>query len=77
VTAFTCFHECGIGGGSKYGVVGHMPLITLDGVNVLDNTTYMQPRVGHDRASVGYYTSQLANGVNVELSAWQHAGFLQ
>ncbi|CAL5867506.1 uncharacterized protein PFLUO_LOCUS1725 [Penicillium psychrofluorescens] len=77
VTAFTCFHECGVGGGSKYGVVGHMPLTTLDGVNVLDNTTYMQPRVGHDRASVGYYASQLANGANVELSASQHAGFFQ
>ncbi|UKZ82789.1 hypothetical protein TrVFT333_010587 [Trichoderma virens FT-333] len=52
VTAFTCFHECGIGGASKYGVVGHMPLTTLSGVNVLDNATYQQPRIAMDRASV-------------------------
>lgn len=77
VTAFTCFHECGIGGASKYGVVGHMPLTTLVGVNVLDNTTYQQPRVSMDRASVGYYRSDLANGVTVELTASNHAGFFQ
>ncbi|PTB41856.1 glycoside hydrolase family 92 protein [Trichoderma asperellum CBS 433.97] len=77
VTAFTCFHECGIGGASKYGVVGHMPLTTLSGVNVLDNTTYQQPRVSVDRASVGYYRSDLANGVTVELTASQHAGLFQ
>ncbi|KAL6883182.1 glycoside hydrolase family 92 protein [Trichoderma longibrachiatum] len=76
VTAFTCFHECGIGGASKYGVVGHMPLTTLSGVNVLDNATYQQPRVGMDRASVGYYRSDLANGVKVELTASNHAGFI-
>ena len=77
MTAFTCFHECGIGGASKYGVVGHMPLTTLDGVNVLDNSTYMQSRVGKDTASVGYYHSQLKNGVSIELAASRHVGFLQ
>ncbi|KAK0757506.1 hypothetical protein N5P37_010233 [Trichoderma harzianum] len=77
VTGFTCFHECGIGGASKYGVVGHMPLTTLSGVNVLDNATYQQPRVTMDRASVGYYRSDLANGVKVELAASDHAGFIQ
>ncbi|KAF2098315.1 glycoside hydrolase family 92 protein [Rhizodiscina lignyota] len=77
VTAFTCFHECGIGGGSKYGVVGHMPLLTLEGVNVLDNMTYMQPRKGMDRASVGYYRSDFKNGITTELAASRHAGFIQ
>lgn len=54
-----------------------MPLTNLDGVNVLDNTTYMQPRISHDQASVGYYKSNLANGVTVELAASRHAGFIQ
>lgn len=53
-----------------------MPLTTLSGVNVLDNATYQQPRVGMDRASVGYYRSDLANGVKVELTASNHAGFI-
>jgi hypothetical protein len=77
VTAFTCFHESGIGGAPKYGVVPQMPLTTLEGVNVLDNLTYMQPRVQQDFASVGYYRSKLQNGVEVELSASRHSGILQ
>ncbi|RFU78337.1 glycosyl hydrolase [Trichoderma arundinaceum] len=48
-----------------------------NGVNVLDNATYQQPRVAMDRASVGYYRSDLANGVKVELAASNHAGFFQ
>jgi putative alpha-1,2-mannosidase len=54
-----------------------MPLATLKGVNVLDNFTYMQERVGLDIASVGYYKTVLANGVTVELSATAHTGIVQ
>jgi putative alpha-1,2-mannosidase len=54
-----------------------MPLTTLKGVNVLDNLTYMQPRVVKDFASVGYYRSHLQNSVEVELSASRHSGILQ
>jgi putative alpha-1,2-mannosidase len=77
VTAFTMLHESGIGGAPKYGVVPQMPLTTLEGVNVLDNLTYMQPRAVKDFASVGYYRSHLQNGVQVELSASRHSGILQ
>ena len=51
-----------------------MPLTSLEGVNVLDNLTYMQPRIGNDTASIGYYKTSLANGVGVKLTASQHAG---
>lgn len=77
VTAFSLTHVSGTGGGPVYGVVSQMPLATLDGVNVLDNLTYMQPRSGEDQASPGYYRSAFQNGIEVELSATRHAGFLQ
>lgn len=54
-----------------------MPLTTLDGVNVLDNLTYMQPRTVNDTTSVGYYKTNLASGVVAEISASQHAGIVQ
>ena len=77
VTGFSFLHESGIGGAPKYGVVAQMPLTILEGVNILDNLTYMQPRVQQDFASVGYYRSDLQNGVEVELAASRHAGILQ
>jgi predicted alpha-1,2-mannosidase len=77
VTAFSLTHVSGTGGGPVYGVVSQMPLATLDGVNVLDNLTYMQPRSEKDQASVGYYRSTLQNGIDVELTATHHVGFLQ
>jgi putative alpha-1,2-mannosidase len=69
-------HESGTGGFPKYGIVGQMPLTTLDGVNVLDNTTYWQPRRGNDSASVGYFRTSLQNGVTAGLSASRHAGIM-
>lgn len=79
VTAFSLTHVSGTGGGPVYGVVSQMPLATLEGVNVLDNLTYMQPRMANDSdiASVGYYKSTFFNGIVTELSATHHAGFLQ
>lgn len=53
-----------------------MPLTTLDGVNLMDNLTYMQPRVGNDSASIGRYTTNLANGVTVDFTASMHAGLI-
>lgn len=39
-------HESGTGGAPKYGIIPQMPLTgRLEGVNVLDNRTYCQPRV--------------------------------
>ena len=77
VTAFTMLHESGTGGAPKYGLVPQMPLTTLEGVNVLDNLTYMQPRDGNDTASVGYYKTNLASGVTAELTASHHAGLFK
>jgi predicted alpha-1,2-mannosidase len=55
-----------------------MPLTNIGGdVNILDNTTYWQKRVGNDTAKVGYYATQLENDVGVELSATRHAGIMQ
>lgn len=68
-------HESGIGGAPKYGVIPQMPLTSLAGVNVLDNLTYMQPRIANDTATV--YRTHLQNGVVAEISASQHAGIMQ
>jgi hypothetical protein len=54
-----------------------MPLSTLEGVNVLDNFTYMQERTTLDVANIGYYKTELANGVSAELSATNHVGIVQ
>ena len=76
VTAITLLHESGTGGAPKYGIIPQMPLTTLEGINVLDNLTYMQPRIGNDSASIGYYKTDLQNGVTVELGASMHAGLI-
>ncbi|KAM5475467.1 hypothetical protein MauCBS54593_001156 [Microsporum audouinii] len=77
VSAISFLHESGTGGAPKYGVISQMPLSTLEGVNVADNKTYSQPRVGKDFASVGYYKTKLQNGITAEMSATDHAGILQ
>ncbi|RAL10842.1 uncharacterized protein BO97DRAFT_444331 [Aspergillus homomorphus CBS 101889] len=78
VTAITMMHESGTGGAPKYGIIPQMPLTSIaPPVNLLDNLTYSQPRVGNDTASVGYFATNLQNGVRVELSASRHAGIMQ
>jgi putative alpha-1,2-mannosidase len=77
VTAITMLHESGTGGAPTYGLVPQMPLTSLDGVNLMDNLTYMQPRTVLDEALVGYYKTTLANGVSAEMSATHHAGILK
>lgn len=55
-----------------------MPLTDVSRpVNLLDNTTYFQRRVGDETAKLGYYRSQLENGVTIELSAARHSGIMQ
>ncbi|GFF50725.1 uncharacterized glycosidase Rv0584 [Aspergillus udagawae] len=77
VTAITMMHESGTGGSPKYGLIAQMPLTSVSPpVNILDNLTYSQPRVGQDTVSVGYFKTQLQNGVQVELSASSHAGLV-
>ena len=71
-------HVSGTGAYPKYGVIPQMPLTTIAApVNVLDNTTYWQERVGTDSSSVGYYKTQLKNDVAIELSATHHTGIMQ
>ena len=77
VTGISMMHESGTGGAPKYGLVPQMPLTTVDApVNLLDNRTYWQDRVGDDTARVGYYSTRLESGVGVELSASRHAGIM-
>jgi putative alpha-1,2-mannosidase len=70
-------HESGTGGAPTYGLIPQMPLTSLQGVNLLDNITYMQPRTVADVASIGYYKTQLHNGVTAEMSASMHAGIMR
>ncbi|KAL4765477.1 uncharacterized protein BDW70DRAFT_155962 [Aspergillus foveolatus] len=78
VTAITMMHESGTGGAPKYGIIPQMPLTHIDPpVNILDNLTYSQPRVGQDTASVGYFKTQLQNGVQIEISGSRHAGVIE
>jgi putative alpha-1,2-mannosidase len=71
------FHESRMGGAPKYSVIPQKSLANLVGVNVLDNLTYMQPRIGNDTATVGYYKTHLRNGVVAEIPASQRAGIIQ
>ncbi|KAL3463002.1 glycosyl hydrolase family 92-domain-containing protein [Aspergillus heterothallicus] len=78
VTAITMMHESGTGGAPKYGIIPQMPLTSINPpVNILDNLTYSQPRIGQDTASVGYFKTQLQNGVQIQLSASRHAGIIE
>ncbi|KAG4438563.1 hypothetical protein IFR05_005938 [Cadophora sp. M221] len=78
VTAISMMHEPGTGGFPKYGILPQMPLTTVEApVNLLDNQTYWQARVGNDIGSLGYFKTQLENGITVELSAARHAGIMQ
>lgn len=71
IWGFSLMHESGTGGAPKYGVVSQMPVVG----EVFDPLVDLsQPRAFPDVASVGYYRSSLANGVNVELGATEHAG---
>jgi putative alpha-1,2-mannosidase len=78
VTAISMMHESGTGGFPKYGIIPQMPLTSIAApVNLLDNTTYWQNRVGDDVASVGYFKTKLENGVSVEVGGARHSGFMQ
>ena len=78
VTAISMLHESGTGGFPKYGVVPQMPLTDVSPpVNLLDNTTYFQRRIGNDTAKLGYFKTQLENGVTIELSSARHSGIMQ
>ncbi|KAI1678783.1 Alpha-mannosidase [Pyrenophora tritici-repentis] len=78
VTAVSMIHVSGTGGCPKYGVISQMPLTTTSApVDILNNRTYWQHRVGNDTARVGYFKTDLESGVRVELSGTAHAGILQ
>lgn len=77
VTGISLLHVSGTGGAPTYGLIPQMPLTTLENVNLFDNLTYMQPRVVKDEAQVGYYKTQLQNGVTAEISASMHAGIMK
>lgn len=78
VTGISMMHESGTGGPAKYGIISQMPLTTVDApVNLLDNRTYWQERVGNDSASVGYFGTKLENGVSVQIGGARHSGIIQ
>jgi putative alpha-1,2-mannosidase len=55
-----------------------MPLTTTAApVDILNNRTYWQHRVGNESASPGYFMTNLESGVTIELSGTAHAGIMQ
>ena len=75
VTGISLLHVSGTGGGPKYGFPSQIPLTAIDGdVNILDNRTYCQTRVGDDFASAGYFRTQFESGVSTKLAASRHTG---
>ncbi|EME46957.1 glycoside hydrolase family 92 protein [Dothistroma septosporum NZE10] len=78
VTGVSIMHESGTGGPPKYGIISQMPLTIMDSpINILDNTTYWQERVGNDSASVGYFQTKLKNEVTVQIAGARHSGIIQ
>lgn len=71
IWGFSMIHESGTGGAPKYGVVSQMPVVGNVSNPLADLS---QARAAPDQGSVGYYRTQLANGVMVELAASERAG---
>ncbi|KAK5136210.1 hypothetical protein LTR08_003817 [Meristemomyces frigidus] len=74
IWGFSMMHESGTGGAPKYGVVSQMPAVGTVPSPLVD---LGQNRSVDDTAEVGYYRSSLANDVNVELAATEHAAMYQ
>ncbi|OTB05472.1 glycoside hydrolase family 92 protein [Hypoxylon sp. CI-4A] len=68
---FSLLHESGTGGAPKYGVVSQMPA-----PGTIDNPLSDQSanRSTDDESRLGYYKSNLDNGITVELGATSKAG---
>ncbi|KAL7628100.1 hypothetical protein AAE478_002297 [Parahypoxylon ruwenzoriense] len=68
---FSLLHESGTGGAPKYGVVAQMPVL-----GAIDNPLTDQGvnRSKADEIRLGYYKSNLFNGITVEMSASGKAG---
>lgn len=64
----------GTGGAPKYGVVNQMPVKGTVPNPLVD---LGQNRSSDDTGEVGYYRSSLANGINIEVAATEHAGMYQ
>jgi putative alpha-1,2-mannosidase len=78
VTGVSMLHVSGTGGCPKYGVISQMPLSNVaPPVNLLNNTTYWQRRVGEDKASVGQFSSELEDGTHLSLAGTKHAGIMR
>jgi len=73
-SGFSMMHEQGTGGAPKYGTVSQLPLVG-DLTAALSNVTV--GRGPPDQGSVGYYKSQTADNVVVELAATARAGMYQ
>ena len=73
VTGFSLMHESGTGGAPKYGTVSQMPVLGTISNPLTDLSI---PRTSGDQAQVGYYSTSLSSGIEVELAASDHAGLL-
>lgn len=71
-TGFSMLHESGTGGAPKYGVVSQLPALG----DIANPLAYPgEPRASADVTKIGYYKSNLASGITVELGATERAGY--
>ncbi|KAF2632628.1 glycoside hydrolase family 92 protein [Macroventuria anomochaeta] len=71
IWGFSMMHESGTGGAPKYGVASQMPVIGYVSDPLADLS---QLRSSEDQGGVGWYRSNLANNITVQLAATEHAG---
>ncbi|KAG7002144.1 hypothetical protein G7Y79_00028g061650 [Physcia stellaris] len=71
VTGFSMMHDSGRGGAPKYGTVSQLPVVGHVSNPLVDLSS---PRASADQAQVGSYSTSLSSGVQIQLSATNHAG---
>ena len=71
VWGFSMMHESGTGGAPKYGIINQMPATGNVSNPLVD---LGQERSTNDTAEVGYYKSELENGITIEVAATARAG---
>lgn len=74
ISGFSLLHMSGTGGSPKYGTVSQLPVLGAVTSNLSNS---FSNRSSPDNGTVGYYATNLANGIKVELAGTDHVGYYQ